>query len=504
MVALRLDIEGLPPERFEAPEGPGGPVRAAPTPTPKVERDAVEPPRARRLGFEAKAQDLLPIRDLPKTPSALGRWWGRVVRGPVVKATLLGASSFLLTFGAPLASPRRANAAPSAAKKREVVFLGFNPGAKHEATKLGEWAPEGVAFVGPARLQDRALVDGRLVDLSGEGGRAAFAERLDLPAEARAKLVHALEITDAGGRDEVARLARLFAEAERGDRVIERLVLSGHSLGAGLWGDDNGEMSWKALEALTQAFPKAARQVEDVLVAACYAGGRTQMNRFRAMFPRVKSLWGYAGSAPGAYSGSVWHMKRWERQTRGPGDDRLDRSEVAHLRKGDNVAIWTRGRGFDDGRTKRPLSQLRDDYARTRDLVPLFLSGAQQVRDPGRGPLREHYGNLQALLQRPELPEAERPPLEAEREMVIRLLYYGRVARYFEEAHAPALDRAYEALDRDRPDFSRLSREDALAEILALERAAAASDRPEVAHAARLLTEGLRDLEPERIPSAWL
>ena len=55
-----------------------------------------------------------------------------------------------------------------------------------------------------------------------------------------------------------------------------------------------------------------------------------------------------------------------------------------------------------------------------------------------------------------------------------------------------------------RPDFARLSREGALAEILAFQKAAAKSDDPAVAQAEALLADGLRDLDPERIPSAWL
>lgn len=501
MVGLRTEVEtrwpgGPQPTPRETPASVI-PI-AAPTPG---NPDARPPRRLLGLSFEAKAEELLPVHDLPKTPSSLGRWWGRVRATPVVKATLLGASSFLVAFGAQIGTVNRAFGAKPKAK---VVFLGMNGGAKYEATNLGKWAPEGVTFIGPRKLQDRALVGGKLVDLATEDGRLAFARSLGLSGPATAQLQQTLAMTEDWGRDEMAQLARVFAEAERGERSIERLVLSGHSLGAGLWGDDNGEISWKALQSLCETFPSAARQVKDVMVAACYAGGRTQMERFKVMFPKVQSLWGYSGSAPGSASGSIWHMKRWEAQTRGQRAPTVNRASVQHLRKGENVAVWTEAKGYDNGQPKRPLAAQMSDYARTRDLVPLYLSGAKQMTNPGQGPLREHYNNLQSLLQNPELPEAERAPLNHERALVIRLIYYPRVATYFAETHGEAINRAYRLVDRPAPNWSQLSRAQALAEILAFQRASANAPEPAVAQIEALLTEGLRDLSPERIPSAWL
>lgn len=452
--------------------------------------------------FQGKAQQLQPIKDVPKSSAELGSWWGRVATSRVVKAVMLGASGLLFSVGAQATTLRRAGTIQP--PNRQIVFVGMNAGAQYESGKLKQWTKDGVALVSTAKVQDHVLVDGKLLDLSTAPGQEKLATSLGLDTVGTAHLLKAFDLTGADGRDEVAQLATLFAEAEHGERVIERLVLSGHSLGSELWGDDNGEISWKVLGAIAKAFPEAARQVEDVMVAACYAGGRTQMEEFKSIFPKAKSLWGYSGTAPGSASGSVWHMKRWEKQTRGEGDAKIDRGAVLHLRKGDNVAVWTESKGYDDGQVKAPMSRLRADYNRTRDITPLFLSGERQVEHTGRGPLREHYGNLQRLLQRTELPAAERAPLLEERKMVIRLIYYKRVSGYFAKTHKQTLSQAFEAVGLKAPDFAKLSRKAALQAIRTFEQAATHNTDPQVKQAGSLLTEGLRDLSADKIPSAWL
>ena len=43
---------------------------------------------------------------------------------------------------------------------------------------------------------------------------------------------------------------RILSEAEMGERKIDRMVLSGHSVGSQIWGDDNGEIGFDELERL--------------------------------------------------------------------------------------------------------------------------------------------------------------------------------------------------------------------------------------------------------------
>lgn len=123
------------------------------------------------------------------------------------------------------------------------------------------------------------------------------------------------------------------------------------------------------------------------------------------------------------------------------------------------------------------------------------------------GPLREYYNSLQRLLQHPELPAAERPALEARRDRTIRLIYYSAtVGPKFQQCYVDQIREGFGAVGMAPPDFARLGREDALARIADFEqRVADANPKPELAvRLLPLLTEGLRDLDPSRIPDGWV
>ena len=132
------------------------------------------------------------------------------------------------------------------------------------------------------------------------------------------------------------------------------------------------------------------------------------MERFRAMFPSVKTIWAYTGSAPGSWSGAMDHQRAWDTATRGSRTD-LDRAVAARMRKGENVAVWTITHGYSDGRPPAELSEVRASYNRVSGAYDRFFSGAATVPNPQTGPLRDFYNELQRLLQHPELPAAERP-----------------------------------------------------------------------------------------------
>jgi hypothetical protein len=257
---------------------------------------------------------------------------------------------------------------------------------------------------------------------------------------------------------------------------------------------------------LAEAMPRAARSVEDLHLAACYSGGQPLMEKYRAMFPNVKTIWAYSGSAPGSYSGATAHQSRWESATRGTRAD-LDRAIAQATRKGENVAVWTIEHGYNDGRPPAPLAEVREAVTRGEPTFERFRSGQESVADPQTGPLRDYYNQVQRLLQHPELPAAERPALEARRDTTIRLLYYSKtVAPKFAEAHASTIKAGYEALGLPVPDFKTLSRADALAQVARFEQKLAdTTPRPPAAERLLpLLTAGLRDLKPSQIPEAWV
>lgn len=391
----------------------------------------------------------------------------------------------------------------------DVVVVGMNETSKHEVDSLRQRG------VNVTHVKDTAANDAITTgsganktthDLSTKEGSTAFALTLGLPADQTAKIADVIHGAGSDARDEMAQIAQIWAGAEKGGQIPSRMVLSGHNVGSGTWGDDNGMLRFDQLGKLAEAMPKAARSVEDLHLSACYSGGEPLMQKYQAMFPNAKTIWAYTGSAPGSYSGATTHLARWDSATRGTKES-LSLALAANTRKGENVAVWSKDAGYIDGRPPSPIADVRAEVTRGDSTFNSFHSGAQKVQDTQSGPLREYYNSVQRLLQHPELPAAERPQLEARRDETIRLIYYSKtVAPKFADHHAGAIRDGFTAAGLPVPDFKTLSRSDAMAQVKAFEdKLATMSPRPAAAdRLLPLLTEGLRDLKPSRIPEGWV
>ena len=419
-----------------------------------------------------------------------------------------------LPSGSATPTPAPAPAAPPAAgwaprSNNDVVVVGMNASSKHEVDALKQRG------VNVTHVKDGAVNDAITTgtgsqktthDLKTKEGATAFALTLGLPADQTAKIADVIHGSGDDARDEMAQIAQIWSSAERGGQIPSRMVLSGHNVGSGTWGDDNGMLRFDQLGKLAEAMPKAARSVEDLHLSACYSGGLPLMEKYRGMFPNAKTIWAYTGSAPGSYSGATTHLARWDSATRG-GKETLDRALAANTRKGENVAVWSQDKGYIDGRPPSPIADVRSEVTRGESTFTGFQSGAQKVQDTQSGPLREYYNSMQRLLQHPELPASERPRLEARRDQTIRLIYFSKtVAPKFAEHHASAIREGFTAAGLPVPDFKTLSRGDAMTQVKAFEdKLATLTPRP--AAADRLLphlTEGLRDLNSSRIPEGWV
>lgn len=392
----------------------------------------------------------------------------------------------------------------------DVVLVGMNESSAHEAAHLRGRG------VNVTHVKDTAANDaittrdaqGRTVthDLSTPEGSRSFALTLGLPAEQTAKIADAIHGAGTDARDELAQIAQIWSGAEKGGQIPSRMVLSGHNVGSGTWGDHNGMLRFDTIGKLAEAMPKAARSVEDLHLSACYSGGEPLMDKYRGMFPNAKTIWAYTGSAPGSYSGATGHLSRWDTATRGTKEE-LSRDLAAGTRKGENVAVWSKEHGYMDGSARAPLADVRQAVTNGRASFDRFFSGAEKVTDPQTGALRSHYNDVQRLLQHPELPASERPALEATRDTTIRLLYFSKtVSGNFQNAHAATIKSGFEAVGLTAPDFKGMSRGDALAKISEFE-AKLAGTNPKPAAASRLLpllTDGLRDLKASQIPETWV
>lgn len=397
----------------------------------------------------------------------------------------------------------------------DTLVLGMNPHAQAEAEAIQKSNPTArVSTVQDSFQNDQVRASGpgggmRVHDLRTADGIRTFVATLGLPLAQGQQVAAAIASAGEDARDELAQLAQVWARAEKGGVIPSRLVLSGHSSGSALWGEEgsfmNGVLSRSSLALLAAAMPRAAAGVEDLCIAACYNGGETTMEAWRALFPRLQTMWAYNGSAPGTFSGATAHLARWEKATRGEVDS-LRPGLLEGQRKGENLAVWSLRGGYQPASLSASTADLRARQITGHVAFERYFQGDEVVRDTQRGPLREHYNTIQELLGRPEVAASERAGLELARDRTLRLLFYGNVATRFQETHRSVIQRGFTALGLSAPDFSRLGRKEALALIQSFEsELGRRSPRPvEAQRLMPLLTEGLRELQRSRIPDNWL
>jgi hypothetical protein len=215
---------------------------------------------------------------------------------------------------------------------------------------------------------DHVRVGTEILDLSDGADLERFCASLALSSD-QASALHELFIrAPAGSRDELAGIAVAFAQGEHGADVPSRLVLSGHCTGTSVYDGMGtlGELRFEDVLALGRLMPRAAQEIEDVMLSACSTGydlpgegGFVALREWRDVFPNLKTVWAYGGisdfhSPTG--TGALKHIEAWERATRGRAT-RLDpRAALAQINGGHavgydrNVSVWTVAQGYVQGK----------------------------------------------------------------------------------------------------------------------------------------------------------
>lgn len=382
--------------------------------------------------------------------------------------------------------------------KTGIVHVGMNKYASDEANKLNRANRDrgGAIGIRNQRVQDEYKWQGVTYDLNQIEDCAKFVATLGLKAQTAVNAAQWIADGGSEAKDEMAQMVRVWGEAELGIRKMDRVVLSGHSVGSMIWGDDNGEISFETIIELSGIFPKAVAGVKHVMLSACYTGGEAGMDQYHAMFPNLESIWAYHDSSPGTWSGAMDHMKSWEGATEeGDAASGVDPEIAKPARKAKNVSTWNKDDGYQGA---EPMS-IYDIESRLSEGVGTFnefFAGNTEVENTGSGPLRDYYNNVQRYLGHTEATDLA---LYADRrDVTIRLIYWGVVRGKFADHYSSQLTDVYSELGVDKPDFKTMSRGDFMAHWETIK------DSDADATTLDLMQRGLHDLSPEVIPSTWV
>ena len=396
------------------------------------------------------------------------------------------------------------NGAASTARKppqKVTGFLGMNPMAGKEAKSLKDASREEVlvSLNDPAaekKLRDNPAVFDFVSDELGIEPFTDF-ERWD-------KATDILLNADPHLREQLADLMRWFNRAENGDIVLDRLVLSGHSNGVELWGEAAADAESKPgtmvvdrdLRSLTNAFPKAAAQVADVMFSACFSINAVEL--VIKMFPNLKSCWAYSSFSPDVAGGSGAHIATWSKATEG--EATLEKRD-----KRGSSAMWTREKGYIVG----------DPTAAA--VGPLFAAAVGAWResaepmyrgdkDVPKSVLDPVYEKLQSLLAHPGANDDQRKAASVARDVVLRLRFWTVVRERFGKEYGSQLQPAYDGLGVPMPNWSALTRVGLKAHLETLKRAIESHPDQTAAKDVvdRLVKDGLNALDTKVIRSDWI
>jgi hypothetical protein len=290
---------------------------------------------------------------------------------------------------------------PGAAAKptpNAIGYFGLNPGAEKEKRALERSGGDSIVLGEVGNYEDQKKFE--------KMGQTELQKWIDdfvantLQLTNKSQITHVkslLLLCDLKLIDELRSLLKTFAGAERGEYVLERLVFSGHhGAGADMWGEEKREGRTvnygslylkKDLGLVVKAFPKAANQVQDVMMAACWSMDKLPV--IQSLFPSLKSVWSYDDFSPTVKQGSPRHVRQWERSTRG---DRVPT-------KGPGAtAIWVKGR-----EEKKPTTKGASEFQALRTKVDKWEAEnflkywLGEIEPTPGGPLRAFYADIQKL-----------------------------------------------------------------------------------------------------------
>ncbi len=381
-------------------------------------------------------------------------------------------------------APDVVSGADKAAPRRTTGFVGLNPGADIEANKLRKTTKDNVLTslndpVAEAKLKaDPAVADFVFDELGisvGDIKRWEKAQEVLLQGN-----VHL--------REQLADMMRWFNRAEKGEIILDRLVLSGHSNGVELWGESEAGAESKPglmllerdLAGIGEVFPKARDQVEDIMFSACFSISAVEI--VVKVFPNLQNAWTYTSFSPSIKQGSAEHVADFAKATEGSGG--LKKSD----RRG-STALWTKSKGYIVG---------DPSLAAAGPLYSTAIRKWREIAGPmydGSGPdltsdqLMPAYAAAQQMIAHPGTPADRRDNGKRVMQILLRLRHWALVRTRFGAEYKTRLQPAYDALGIAQPEWGSMTRKQVKAHVDIVMKAV--KDKPEAKSYEKLLEQYL-------------
>lgn len=283
----------------------------------------------------------------------------------------------------------------------DILFIGLNPGHKDELSVLKKGAAKTNFKIENISDTENWKIDN--FDLKTNQGVSAFIDSLGLTDENQKKELKTIILDidvgkteqKASARDEAAAIIKVWSRAEKGESIPSRFAISGHGNSIDIWGDnDRGHISIDSIKNIARAMPKASAQVEDILISACRCGYQDTIQGLQNSFSNLKTVWGYAGTAPLGEYGGAKHVQEWEAKTSGH-NSKIDRNQELKILKGvsnyQNIAIWSKDSGY-----QRGASDTSSNFVETWMRLERYRTGSFDTNNV-QDDLNNIYNTIQDL-----------------------------------------------------------------------------------------------------------
>lgn len=386
------------------------------------------------------------------------------------------------TVGAPPAPPPK----KPVPRGGNILYIGVNMFASElpALQKQYEDSKLQVRSVTATKLETKFRVGKKTFDLTGAQGVKDFVATFGLGAADAQTLEDVINLHAPGERDEIANVIRVYAATESDGRDrMSRVVLSGHIGSDSVHSDTSAglpdaRVKFEGLVRLQGVFPKAAAQVKHLMVAACFGGEESLINKYYIKaFPNVKTIEGWTVLCPSPTSAAIG---AWARRT--------DSDPTQAPKLGTGRATWSGG--VYQGDMPLPVAETMANFQTDETTFQKYVSGDLADPSAGQGWLARYYERLHNAQARIEITGADRTFIDEHVFKGFRLRHWKAMTSQFWKKHKSTIQAGYGSATS--PDYSKLSRKDALAAIGRFDTEAKGTQADKDAAAA--LLHGVRDL----------